>query len=184
MDRPTQLTLDRLGAYLRNGQHDRTPVGGFSVGVFAVGGYLMGGLPGLGVGAVVGLLWGIGTPPLAIVIGSSGLTAIAEPATVSTVFGATPTTFSTPLLGVLCVGGGIVGLCLDPLVTVQQPTRVVIAAGLLIISGGAGLLVAAHLTAVPLYWTVALAGGGVLFVAGVIARTVTLSTPAQEAINE
>lgn len=152
--------------------------------LFTIGGYLLGGLPALVAGAVAVLLWLFGTPPLAIVIGSIGLTATTEPTTVSTVFGATPTTFPTPLLGVFCVGTGTAGLCLDPLVTVRRPTRLVITAGLLIVGGGSGLLVAAQVGEFPLYRTVALAGVGVLFVAGVIARAVAVWTPSQEAAYE
>jgi hypothetical protein len=184
MNRLIQWSLDLIDDRLQSGQDDRTLVGGLSVGLFAIGSYLLGGLPALVIGGVVFFLWIFGTPPLAIVIGSIGLTAITEPTTVSTVFGATPTMFLSPLLGVFCVGAGIAGLCLDPLVTAQQPTPVVVTAGLLVIGGGAGLLVAAHMVEVPIYSTIALAGVGVLFVAGVIARAVAVWTPSQEVSHE
>ncbi|WP_248897142.1 hypothetical protein [Haloplanus halobius] len=165
---------------LRNGLRERTLLGGVGVALVVAGGSALGGRPAIIVGVVASLLWLLGSTPAAIAVGTIGITGFTEPATVSTVFAGTQTTFPSPVVGVGLLGAGVAGLAFEPVVTARRPTRALGIGSLLVVAVFASVLAIAHLEALSIYATTAVSSGLVLFLSGVLSRTVTVRTAGEE----
>lgn len=182
--RAQRIHGDTMHERLQNGIQESTLFGGVGVIFVVVGGYLLSGFPAIVVGGVVSLLWLLGSTPIAIAVGSIGITGSTTPVSVSTMFGGTPTIFPEPISGVILLGIGFAVLGLEPAVTAHQPNRLLGVGSILVVAVFVGILATATLEGLSIYVTTIVAGGVVLFLTGIFARTVTVLTAPQEEHDE
>lgn len=160
----TDTLVDRL--------RRRTLTGGVGALLLLVGGYLLGGVPGLIGAGIATVVWMYGYTPLAIAVGTIFVAGGADTGTFSTIFGQSPLTYPTPLFGTVLFAGGIIGFILEPVVTATPSSRRFTGISLLIIVSFGIVLALAHYFNTSIFMSVAVVSGLVLFLAGALNRTI------------